>query len=105
MKQPGNDGRRIELHVGEHAGDFHGMGKIGLAGQPHLTLMDGCGKHVGLLDHLLIRRRQVGLGFIEDVGYTEHMISDNSRVCERFPDNERLLAGRNPKRRRPIRPL
>ncbi len=37
VQQPGGDGGRIELHLGEHLRDFEGMDEVGLAGGAGLT--------------------------------------------------------------------
>ena len=52
VQQRGNDGRAVELQVGDDAGDFLGVGVVGVAG---LTLLRAVRRHrkvVGFLDEL-----------------------------------------------------
>ena len=40
VQQAGGDADHIEFHVGQNTGYFQGVGKVGLSGQTHLTIMD-----------------------------------------------------------------
>ena len=59
VQQAGGDCRGVQLHVGQHRGNFKGMNEIRLAGGAGLALMMAEGEVVGLLD-----QRQVVVGTI-----------------------------------------
>ena len=59
VKDRGDDGRRVELQVGQNARDFDGMREIGIAARPHLTAMLLHGVDIGAVDQGLVRTRIV----------------------------------------------
>ena len=61
MQEGGDDGRRIDLVIGQDAGDFQGVGKIGIARGPGLRAVRLHGKHVGAVEHLFVGRRIIPL--------------------------------------------
>ena len=72
MEKPRHDRRDVEPHINKNTGNFKGMNQVGLTGKPHLSLVNGCGKDIGLLHHLDFVMGQVGLGLIEYVGNSYH---------------------------------
>src|SRR3546814_14025174 len=55
LQQAAGDGGAVELHAGEDAGDFHGMGEIRIARGPLLGAMGLHREHIGAVQQVLIR--------------------------------------------------
>jgi len=72
VQDAGHDRRCVEFHVGQDVGHFHGVRKVGFAGQTHLPGVDRGRKDVGLLDPFQVRRGGVLSDLIEDVRYSDH---------------------------------
>ncbi len=67
VEEPGGHACRVQLHLGENAGNLQGMDKIGFSGKTDLTRMDLCGKDIGLLDEVHIRIRIIGQNVVYDI--------------------------------------
>jgi hypothetical protein len=63
-----DDRRRVHVQVGEQVGDGDRVGDVGLAGQPLLALVGLGAELVRVADAIHLRRRQVGLELVQQLG-------------------------------------
>ena len=87
VQQPGGDGDRIEIHIGQDAGNLQGMRKIGLAGQPHLSVMHPGTENIGPVDDV-----QVGFG-VAVGGLVQNICDSNHSALIGFGPHHALVAG------------
>ena len=78
VKQAGHDRRLVELELGQDAGHRQGMNQVRLARHAHLPLMHLGRVHVGLFDHVQVRRGMVGADPFEDVAQLQHSTFSHS---------------------------
>ena len=76
MQQPGGDGDRVHLHLGQNQRHFQGMDQVGLAGGAALSGMVFLGKLVGFADEFEIVVGPVGphsAHQLAEPGHREHI--------------------------------
>ncbi len=72
VEQAGGNCRGVQLHVGQHRGNFKGMNEIGLAGGAGLALMVAEGEVVGFLDQRQIVVGTIGANLAQEIAKLGH---------------------------------
>jgi hypothetical protein len=74
VEQPGRDGDRVQLHIGEEIGDRQGMDEVWLPRMAHLPPVLERGKDVGAPEQLDVGIRAVSPDLFEKILETNHEI-------------------------------
>ena len=72
MQHGGDDGRVVELHLGEDGGDFERMGEIGIARGALLLAMRAHGVDIGAIEQIFVGLRIVFANAIDEFVLPHH---------------------------------